>query len=222
MSPAGFWQRYLAYSLDWLLLSPLVALLVLPSLGVAWSEGLALNARVQNWLLQQLLLSGDSGPSPWLLAQALQQDPTVLEPARAAVARIAAAFAVAGLKTALCAGLYFIAFEASPWSATPGKRLLGLRVLDSDGRPAGLGRASVRFLAGALSWLTFNLGHAMAGLRRDGRALHDLLAGTCVVAAAPLPRWGRWLLWAQLALLVGVLLGLLARVLYLLVQLAML
>lgn len=222
MNPAAFWHRYLAYSLDWLLLSPMVALLALPSLGSAWSEGQALNALVQDWLVQQLMLSADAGLSPLALAQALQQDPAVLEPARAAVARISGAVGAAGVTTALCAGAYFIAFEASPWSATPGKRLLSLHVLDMAGGPAGWSRATVRFFAAGLSWLTLNLGHAMAGLRRDGRALHDLLAGTQVLATAPLPRWGRWLLWAQLALVIGVLLGLAARLLYLLMQLAML
>jgi uncharacterized RDD family membrane protein YckC len=42
-------------------------------------------------------------------------------------------------------------------------------------------RAAARFFAGSLSWLSLNLGHAMALFRRDGRALHDLIAGTAVI-----------------------------------------
>jgi hypothetical protein len=53
-----------------------------------------------------------------------------------------------------------------------------------------------------------NLGHAIAGWRADRRALHDLIAGTRVLAQAPMPAWARAWLWLQLLLLVGLLLGL--------------
>ena len=48
--------------------------------------------------------------------------------------------------------------------------------------------------SGASSWLTLNLGHALAGFRRDHRALHDLVAGTQVLGRGPMPRWARGLL----------------------------
>jgi len=91
----------------------------------------------------------------------------------------------AAVFAAITAGLYFIGFEASAWQATPGKRWLGLKVVDLHGTRIGWGRASARFLAGTLSWLTLNLGHALAGWRADGRALHDLVAGTRVVTRQP-------------------------------------
>ena len=34
-TPAGFWSRYAAWSLDWLILSPLLLLLVLPAVSPA-------------------------------------------------------------------------------------------------------------------------------------------------------------------------------------------
>src|SRR5690606_26061153 len=72
----------------------------------------------------------------------------------------------------------------------------GLRVTDRAGRPPSLPRSLSRHLAGAASWLTLNLGHALAALPPRQLALHDRFAGTRVVAAsgAPLPGWARlWL-----------------------------
>jgi uncharacterized RDD family membrane protein YckC len=64
---------------------------------------------------------------------------------------------------------------------TLGKRLLGVRVLDEGGAPIGYLRALGRCVATIVAALPFGLGLAIAGLRRDRRGLHDLLAGTLVV-----------------------------------------
>lgn len=69
---------------------------------------------------------------------------------------------------------------------TPGKWLLGLRVVDHQGRcPIGASRAAMRLLAYMASSVTLIGGHLMAVLRGDRLALHDVLAGTRVV------RWKR-------------------------------
>lgn len=70
----------------------------------------------------------------------------------------------------------------------PGKRLMGLRVLSRDGDRVGPGRALARALGWALSTPLCNFGFLVALMRADGRALHDLLAGTVVVEAYPKPR----------------------------------
>ena len=97
----------------------------------------------------------------------------------------------------LLALAWFVGFEASSRQATPGKRLLGLRVVDVDGRGIGLLRAVQRHLAGTLSWLTLNIGHLLAALPPQRLALHDRIAGTRVVQVAgtgALPGWARaWL-----------------------------
>ena len=64
---------------------------------------------------------------------------------------------------------------------TLGKRLLGARVLDESGAPVGYLRALGRCVATIVATLPFGIGLVMAGLRRDRRGLHDLLAGTRVV-----------------------------------------
>ncbi|RLE23419.1 MAG: hypothetical protein DRJ65_11895 [Acidobacteria bacterium] len=65
---------------------------------------------------------------------------------------------------------------------TPGKWLLGLRVVDHQGRcPIGASRAAMRLLAYMASSVTLIGGHMLAVLRGDRLALHDVLAGTRVV-----------------------------------------
>ncbi|MND00767.1 hypothetical protein D3C83_194950 [compost metagenome] len=65
-----------------------------------------------------------------------------------------------------------------------------------------------------------NLGHALAGWRHDRRALHDLIAGTQVLADGPMPRWAR--AWLQLQALVfgALLLAAIAWLGWLLLELA--
>lgn len=218
--PAGFWRRFLAYEFDWLLLSPVMVLLLALPLGTAWTEMRGLVTLLEDWMLAKMLAAPQAMPSLSGLLQALFLDTSLLLSAQLALARLTMALAGAALLAAAAAAIYFIGFEASRWQATPGKRLLGMIVVGPRGERLRWQRAGARFLAGTLNWLTFNLGHALAGWNADRRALHDLLADTRVVAHAPLPRWARGILYAQLVLLFGLVLGLLGRFFWQLAQLA--
>lgn len=68
------------------------------------------------------------------------------------------------------------------YGMTPGKLLLELRVVDVDsgGRP-GWVRSIIRYIGYFVSALPLGLGFVWAAFDRDGRALHDRLAGTRVV-----------------------------------------
>jgi len=55
-----------------------------------------------------------------------------------------AATAIALIVNAVAGWLYFALFESGRWQATPGKRMLGLRVTNLVGRPVSFGRASGR------------------------------------------------------------------------------
>lgn len=217
-APAGFWRRYLAYSLDCLLLAPVLVLLLAAPLSAAWVAAREFNASVQERLLQIVQGSADALASPTELSTALLHDAPLLAAIDIASTRIGASLSQAFALAAISAAIYFISFEASAWGATPGKRLLGIVVLDMHDQRIDWRRAGGRFLAGSLNWLSFNLGHALAGWRADGRALHDLIAGTRVVACTPMPAWGRSLLFAQIALLLALIFGLLGRALWLLLQ----
>jgi uncharacterized RDD family membrane protein YckC len=186
--PAGFWRRTLAYGIDWLLLAPLMAFVLRSPLGAAWTGMLELNTLLQDWLLDRLLAGAGPMPSPLALARAVMEDAPLHASVEALIVELSVSLTQAVVVAAATAGLYFIGFEASQWQATPGKRWLGLRVVDLHGARIGWGRAGARFLAGGLSWLSLNLGHALAGWRADGRALHDLIAGTRVVTCPQVRR----------------------------------
>ncbi len=101
--------------------------------------------------------------------------------------------------------LYGALFESSAMQATPGKRLMGLKVTDDYGNRIGFGRASGRHFGKIISGLIFYIGFMLAGWTARKQALHDMMAGCCVVfrnvdPAQPLPSvrppmpWYGWLL----------------------------
>jgi len=65
--------------------------------------------------------------------------------------------------------------------ATPGKMVLGLRVVRPDGGPVSLGRAIGRYFAKLLSGIILLIGFIMAGFDREKRGLHDILVDTRVI-----------------------------------------
>ena len=67
------------------------------------------------------------------------------------------------------------------WGATLAKRMLGMRIVRSDGRRIGMGRALGRELATVLSLVLLLAGYLMVAFRNDKRALHDLIADTVVI-----------------------------------------
>jgi uncharacterized RDD family membrane protein YckC len=77
--------------------------------------------------------------------------------------------------------LYHALFESSNWQATPGKRILGLKVTDCACLRISFGRAAGRYAGKILSGLILGLGYVMAGIDPRKQALHDKLAGTLVL-----------------------------------------
>jgi uncharacterized RDD family membrane protein YckC len=63
---------------------------------------------------------------------------------------------------------------------TVGKSLVGVRVVGMDGALLTAGPSLLRYLACYISAIPLGFGFIMAGLRRDKRALHDLIAGSRV------------------------------------------
>jgi uncharacterized RDD family membrane protein YckC len=79
---------------------------------------------------------------------------------------------------------YFTYFEGSS-GQTPGKRVLGIWVLDArTAAPIGARRALGRYLCSLLSALVFYLGYLWMLWDRDRQTWHDKLAGAVVVPAA--------------------------------------
>ena len=83
--------------------------------------------------------------------------------------------------------LYFILFEAAPWQATLGKRLLRIRVTDDAGRRITLARSSKRWFA---RWLSTFFGGPLVSLvtialSKKRLAVHDGFARTLVLRGPP-------------------------------------
>jgi uncharacterized RDD family membrane protein YckC len=83
--------------------------------------------------------------------------------------------------TLLFAGAYTTVLHALVGGQTLGKMLVGVRAIGHDGSALSVGAAFLRFIGYFASLGTLGLGFIMAGLRRDKRALHDLIAGSSVV-----------------------------------------
>jgi uncharacterized RDD family membrane protein YckC len=84
-----------------------------------------------------------------------------------------------GFYTLLFTAMYTTVLHAAG-GQTIGKSLVGIRVVSADGTPLTAGPAFLRYLAYFLSLMPLGFGYLVAGLRRDKRALHDLIAGSRV------------------------------------------
>ena len=73
------------------------------------------------------------------------------------------------------------AFFVAKLGATPGKMVIGVKVLRPDGSPVSLGRAYGRYFSKFISGLTLFIGFIMAGFDSQKRALHDMICDTRVV-----------------------------------------
>ena len=76
--------------------------------------------------------------------------------------------------------IYFVFF----WTLvgyTPGKALLGLRIVRQDGRPLSVGRALLRYLGYWISAIPLFLGFIWVLIDRQHEGWHDKLANTHVI-----------------------------------------
>lgn len=195
----GFLPRSVAWTLDAACLLPMVALLGSARMGHALDQArVAMDALAT--ALPRLLEQALGGvPDPMVLARAWLADPALAAASATLHAALWDLLLTPLLLYALLACVWTVGFEASSWQATPGKRALGLVVVDRDGRRLRSGGALLRFLAAGLSWLSLNIGHALAAFPPH-LALHDHASGTRVLAARDRPRMPAWA-WAWLALL---------------------
>jgi len=80
--------------------------------------------------------------------------------------------------------VYSVWMESSTWQATPGKMMLGIKVVDLDGQRIGLGQSSWRNLAKGLSMLSLGFGYLMPLWTARRQAMHDCTTKCLVVRSA--------------------------------------
>ncbi|HEX4966511.1 MAG TPA: RDD family protein [Thermoanaerobaculia bacterium] len=89
--------------------------------------------------------------------------------------------AFAYLMGIVVAWLYYTLFESSALMATPGKRALGLRVTDLQGRRIGFGRANGRYFGKILSLIAMGFGYWTIPSSPMRQGWHDKMAGSLVL-----------------------------------------
>lgn len=195
--PANLKERYVAWSLDVACLAPVLLLLASSRLQHAWgSAAAAINTL--KLALPQMMEGVMANPQPTTqMAQAWLSDPVLGGAVTHLEAAISSILLTPTLLYMLLALLWSMGFESTRWHATPGKHALDLVVVSADGKPLTTGHALQRFLAASLSWLTLNVGHAMAALPPKHLTLHDRISDTRVLreredARLPMWAWG-WL-----------------------------
>lgn len=199
---ASLKQRYVAWSLDAACLLPLLFLLANSRMRHAVSDASAAIDSVRG-ALPRLIEGALANPQPSMqTAQAWLADPVLAHAIGRLQDAVGDILLTPLLLYALMALVWSVGFESSRWQATPGKHALDLVVESADGKKLTTGHALQRFLASSLSWLSLNIGHAMAALPPKHLTLHDRISGTRIVpghANASLPAWA----WVWLVLQVA-------------------
>lgn len=106
----------------------------------------------------------------------------VLTALRGEPVALAEAPLLSGIALTVWAFLY-CAYPLATSGRTLGMAVLGVRALRLDGHELDWPHAVLRVVTFPLSFLLFGAGFALILLRRDRRALHDLIARTAVVYA---------------------------------------
>jgi uncharacterized RDD family membrane protein YckC len=103
-------------------------------------------------------------------------------------------------------GVIFI-FCWYKWQATPGKMLLGLRIVDEKTmKNPKAGQHVVRYIGYFISTILLFGGFLMIGLNKKKKGLHDIMAGTVVIHGRPYSEeWEnkkkKWRVYATIAII---------------------
>ncbi len=152
---AGFWLRFVAFIIDYIVVYILQAFLIIPILGMLGISFFATDGFNFNNMDEEEMIA-------------------------TAIAFFSAVSTVA-LLGFLIQVLYYTIMEASKYQATLGKMALGLVVTDMNGKPLDFVKALLRNLGKIISSILLMIGYIMAGLTDKKQALHDMIAGALVV-----------------------------------------
>ena len=153
---AGFWLRFVAYIIDYIILYVINGFVIIPILAAV---GISIGAASEGFDFNTMS-EGD------IIAMG--------------TAIMGAIFA-GGILTLIISILYYAIMEASKYQATVGKIALGLKVTDMNGKKLDIGKAALRQIGKILSGIILLIGYIMAGFTEKKQALHDMIAGTLVV-----------------------------------------
>lgn len=177
---APFLRRSLAWLIDAAVLSLLATALAWRWIAPAASASVVAVRALDDITTHKLVDALLAGTPPMAMARSLLHDSAMLLAAARLQDALWALLAPWTLTYVVLAFAWHVAGDLSPWRGSPGKHWLGLRVEASDGGMPTARQAMLREAGSALSWLTLNLGHALALLPPRRQSLHDRLADTQV------------------------------------------
>jgi uncharacterized RDD family membrane protein YckC len=153
---AGFWLRFAAYLIDYIIIGIGNIVLTIPAIAaIVWISGGF--DRVED--LKEIFKDNN-----------LQNFSLII-----------GIITLLSLFSFVFKWLYYALFESSKYNGTFGKIAVGIRVLDYQGNGISFGRASGRYFARIITNLTLLIGYIMAGFTEQKQALHDMVAGCIVV-----------------------------------------
>ncbi len=151
---ASFGARFLALIIDWIVISVLQSLVIVPILGLV---GLSMAPALQN------------------------PDAITEEEAAGMFAGIMAAAGSMWIISICISFLYFGIMEASKTQGTLGKMALGIKVADMDGNRISFGKSVLRQIGKYISSAIMMIGYLLAAFTEKKQALHDMIASTLVL-----------------------------------------
>lgn len=154
---AGFWLRFVAYIIDYIILYVISGFVIVPLLAAV---GISFGAATGGFSDFSQMTEGD------MIA--------------VATAFVTAIFA-GSIITLVINVLYYTLMESSKYQATVGKIALGLKVTDMNGNKLDFVKALIRQIGKFVSGIILMIGYIMAGFTEKKQALHDMIAGTLVV-----------------------------------------
>lgn len=152
---AGFWKRFAAWIIDYILLNIviyIIELLLFPILGINLSS-----------MFNQSANTVDPYGQVTFTNEFLYT------------------FFIVILMSIIINWLYYALMECSSKQGTIGKMAVGIKVTDYQGERIGFGRATGRFFAKYISGFILCIGYFMAGFTSNKQALHDIIASTYVI-----------------------------------------
>jgi len=151
-SYAGFWIRFVAIIIDYLIVGALSAFVIVPVLGAVGIMG-SMGDFSEIGEMDEGLLAG----------------------------MIAALTGTLALVNLVVNWLYFALMESSSWQATLGKRAVGVKVINEQGSRVSFITATIRYIGKIVSGAILLIGYIMAAFTAKKQALHDMIATTYVV-----------------------------------------
>lgn len=153
---AGFWLRFAAYIIDYLILGVVGFFIAIPAIIVIVSIALGFDYTNEP---KELLMGGN------LIK----------------VSAMVGVVMLLALLSMVINWLYYALFESSKYGGTLGKLAVGIRVTNCKGERISFGQATGRYFAKIISNLTLYIGYIMAGFTEKKQALHDMVANCIVI-----------------------------------------